>query len=102
VNYAINSHWEVRGGFNYAEAPYDDDQVLFNVLAPAVVEKHATVGFTYSPNQNSEFTMTYMHAFNNDLDYTYQGTGNYAPFSFTAKNKMYQNAIEASYAYKFD
>jgi hypothetical protein len=46
--------------------------------------------------------MTYMHAFNNDLDYTYQGTGNYAPFSFTAKNKMYQNAIEASYAYKFD
>ncbi len=102
VNYAINRNWEVRGGFNYAEAPYDDDQALFNVLAPAVVEKHATAGFTYSPNQNSEFTMTYMHAFNNDLDYTYQGTGNYAPFSFTAKNKMYQNAIEASYAYKFD
>jgi long-chain fatty acid transport protein len=102
VNYAITSNWEVRGGYNYAEVPYDNDQALFNVLAPAVVEKHVTAGFTYSPNHNTEFTVTYMHAFNNDLDYTYQGTGNYAPFSFTARNKMYQDAIEASYAYKFD
>jgi long-chain fatty acid transport protein len=101
VNYALNTSWTLRGGFNYAEVPYDDDQALFNVLAPAVVERHVTAGFTYSPNQHNEVTVTYMHAFSNDLDYTYEGSGPFTGFSYTAKNKMYQNAIEASYAYRF-
>ena len=101
VNYALNSSWTVRGGFNYAELPYDDDQALFNVLAPAVVEQHITAGFTYSPSQSQELTVTYMHALNNDVEYTYEGSGSFTGFSYTAKNKMYQNAIEASYAWKF-
>ena len=29
------------------------------------------------------------------------GTGNFAGFSYGAKNDMYQNSIEASYAWKF-
>jgi long-chain fatty acid transport protein len=101
VNYALNSRWTLRGGFNYAKKPYDDDQALFNVLAPAVVEQHVTAGFTYSPSQNSEVTVTYMHALNNDVEYTYQGSGQFAGFSYSAENKMYQNAIEASYGWKF-
>jgi long-chain fatty acid transport protein len=101
VNYALNSSWTLRGGFNYSEVPYDDDQALFNVLAPAVVEKHITAGFTYSPSQSQELTVTYMHALNNDVEYTYEGSGSFTGFSYTAKNKMYQNAIEASYAWKF-
>jgi long-chain fatty acid transport protein len=101
VDYAYNNKWTLRAGFNYAEVPFDDDQALFNVLAPAVVEKHATAGFTYSPSQNSEFTVAYMHAFRNDVDTTYTGSGNFAGFSYGAKNDMYQNSIEASYAWKF-
>jgi len=101
VDYAYNSKWTLRAGFNYAEVPFDDDQALFNVLAPAVVEKHVTAGFTYSPGQNSEITVAYMHAFRNSVDNTYTGTGNFAGFSYGAKNDMYQNSIEASYAWKF-
>ena len=101
ASYALNNQWTLRAGFNYAEAPYDGDQALFNVLAPAVVEKHATAGFTYSPSQSSEITVAYMHAFRNNVDNTYTGTGNFAGFSYGAKNDMYQNSIEASYAWKF-
>ena len=101
VDYAYNNKWTFRTGFNYAEVPFDDDQALFNVLAPAVVEKHVTAGFTYSPNQNSEITVAYMHAFRNSVDNTYTGTGNFTGFSYGAKNDMYQNSIEASYAWKF-
>jgi len=101
VDYAFNSNWTLRAGFNYAEVPFDDDQALFNVLAPAVVEKHVTAGFTYSPSQNSEITVAYMHAFRNSVDNTYTGTGNFDGFSYGAKNDMYQNSIEASYAWKF-
>jgi long-chain fatty acid transport protein len=101
IDYAYSDRWTFRVGFNYAEVPYDDDQALFNVLAPAVVEKHATAGFTYSPSQNSEVTVAYMHAFRNDVDNTYNGTGNFTGFSYSAENDMYQNSIEASYAWKF-
>ncbi len=88
-------------GFNYSEVPYDDNQALFNVLAPAVVEKHATVGFTYTVNQNADFSMTYMHAFRNDVEYTYAGTGPFAGFSYDVRNDMYQNAIEAAMSWSF-
>ncbi len=101
VNYAYSNKWAFRAGFNYAKTPYDDDQALFNVLAPAVVEKHVTAGFTYSPDTSSELTATYMHAFRNDVENTYQGSGGFAPFSFSARNAMQQNAIEVSYSRKF-
>jgi len=101
LNYAYNSDWTFRAGFNYAKMPYDKDQALFNVLAPAVVERHATVGFTRSLSPDSELTFTYMHAFRNDVEYTYQGTGQNAAFSYTAKNDMYQNSVELSYGLKF-
>lgn len=101
INYVHNSKWAFRAGYNFAEMPYKDSQALFNVLAPAVVEKHATVGFTYSPTTASEVTVTYMHAFRNSVDYNYNGTGGFTGFGFSAENAMSQNAIEASYAWKF-
>ena len=103
VNYDYNSQWTFRAGYNYAESPYDDDQTLFNILAPGLVEQHYTLGFTYSPSVSSELTVTYMHALRNDQEYTYAGSagGPFAGFSYSAKNAMSQNAIEASYAWKF-
>lgn len=101
VNYEYNPVWAFRAGFNYAEVPYDDDQSFFNILAPAVVEKHVTAGFTYKPTTASEVSFTYMHAFRNDTEYTYNGTGAFAGFNHTAKNDMYQNAFEVSYGMRF-
>jgi long-chain fatty acid transport protein len=101
VDYAYSPQWNFRAGFNYAPVPYNDSQALFNILAPAVVEKHATVGFTYMVNPDTDFSMTYMHAFRNDVDYTYQGTGANAAFSYKAENDMYQNAIEAALSWNF-
>ncbi len=101
VDYAYSHDWTFRAGFNYAEMPYEADQALFNVLAPATVEKHATIGFTRSINSGSEITVTYMHAFRNDVEYTYQGTGQNAAFSFDVENEMYQDSFEVSYGMSF-
>ena len=101
VNYAYNSKWTFRAGYDYTQAPYKDKEALFNVLAPAVVQKHATAGFTYSPSATSELTVAYMHAFRENLDYKYNGTGSFAGFSYSASQAMSQNSIEASYAWKF-
>jgi long-chain fatty acid transport protein len=101
INYAYNNKWTFRAGYNFADVPYDDDQALFNILAPAVVEKHATVGFTYSPSTTSELTVAYMHAFRNSVEFDFNGTGGFTEFGFSAENAMSQNAIEASYAWQF-
>ncbi|HHJ13199.1 MAG TPA: long-chain fatty acid transporter [Gammaproteobacteria bacterium] len=101
INYDYNSQWSFRAGYNYAESPYDKDQALFNILAPGLVEKHVTVGFSYRPSTSSELTVTYMHAFRNSVEYTYAGSGGFTGFSFDASNAMSQNALEASYAWKF-
>lgn len=62
VQYGVNNKLQVRAGFNYGETPIPDDQVTFNTLAPATVEKHYSVGFTYRANENLEVTGTYVYA----------------------------------------
>ena len=101
VNYAYNNQWTFRGGLNYGENPIDPNQNLFNILAPGVVEKHVTVGFTYAPTAYNEISLTYMHALREEQSYTYQGTGAFAGFDFGTEIGMDQNALELSYAMKF-
>ncbi len=98
VDYAYSSTWTLRAGFNYAEVPYGNDETLFNILAPAVVEKHATAGFTYLINPGMDVSVTYMYAFRNDVENTFTGSNG---ASFKTRNDMYQNAIEAAFAWKF-
>lgn len=97
VDYQYNNQWTFRGGINYGENPIDSNQNLFNILAPGIVEKHVTLGFTYAPTAYNEVSVTYMHAFREDQSYTYA----MGPASYTADIGMDQNAIEVSYAMKF-
>lgn len=62
VQYGVNNRLQVRAGYNYGKSPISDNQVTFNTLAPATVEKHYTVGFTYKANENLEVTGTYLYA----------------------------------------
>lgn len=101
AEYRYNSDWTLRAGFAYNDQTIPDDQVLFNILAPAVIRKHATVGFTYNPTANSEWSFAYMHAF---LETTRTAA---SPFSITgvvnvpAEISMYQNSVDISYSLKF-
>lgn len=62
VQYGVNNRLQVRAGFNYGKTPIPNNQVTFNTLAPATVEKHYSVGFTYRANDELEVTGTYMYA----------------------------------------
>ncbi|HQS99153.1 MAG: hypothetical protein B7Y26_11690 [Hydrogenophilales bacterium 16-64-46] len=65
VQYGVNNRLQVRAGFNYGKSPIPDDQLTFNTLAPATVEKHYSVGFTYRANDNLEVSGTYMYVASN-------------------------------------
>lgn len=67
-DYKYNSNTTIRAGFNYGKAPIPEDQVLFNMLAPATTEKHLTLGATFVQKDKSEITWLFTHAFENTIE----------------------------------
>jgi long-chain fatty acid transport protein len=63
VLYKVNNKLTIRAGYNYGRSPIPDNQILFNLLATAVTEKHATAGLTYVLTGNSSVDISYVHAF---------------------------------------
>jgi len=61
VQYGVNNRLQVRAGFNYGKSLIPNDQLAFGTAAPATVEQHYSVGFTYKANENLEVTGTYMY-----------------------------------------
>jgi len=102
LNYDHNSEWSVRLGYNYAETPIQEDQVLFNFMAPAVNEHHATLGISYRPSKNMEWSMNYMHAFKNTIKGP-TALGPTAGLPVDGENAsidMYINSIGLSFGYR--
>ncbi len=95
ADYRHNDQWTLRAGVAMLDQPIPDDQVLFNILAPAVVEKHVTLGFTYRPNKSSEWSFAYMHAFEEEVK------SNLTAFGIPGSIQMYQNSVDIGYTLKF-
>ncbi len=67
LSYKLNKQIMLRFGYSIGDQPIDDDQTLFNLLAPATIEEHITIGSTWTYKNGSEFTLYYMHAFENEV-----------------------------------
>jgi long-chain fatty acid transport protein len=91
----------LRAGYNFGKSPVrgDQDSVSFNIIAPGVVEKHLTLGATWTLANKAELTVSYMHAFRHSVSgpsaTALLGIGN-----STEKLTMYQNAIGVAYGWK--
>jgi long-chain fatty acid transport protein len=99
LNYDYNSRWSLRAGVNHGENPIDDDQNLFNILAPGVVETHITAGFSYRPARSSEWTVTFMRALREDQDYRYKASTPLGDVFYDTEIGMDQYALEVQYSY---
>ena len=99
IEYQWNNELTLRAGYSQADGPIDKDQTFFNILAPAVVEEHATIGMTYVLPNESEISMFYMHAFEEEVK-----GNNSIPGGFgggEANIKMYQDAFGIAYGWNF-
>ena len=88
--------WIWRAGFSHGTQPIPDSEVVFNILAPAVIEDHLTFGLTYGISQGSELNFTFMHALENSVT----GVNPLNP-SQEVTLEMTQNEAEVSWAWKF-
>jgi len=98
----VQHQWDakttVRAGWNYGKQPIAANQLDFNLLAPAVVQNHLTLGMTRKLDGGSELSLHYMHAFENDQSGTpTPGTGTI----YVDKLSMSQDEVGVQYAWKF-
>lgn len=95
VEYTYSKNLTLRAGWNHGDNPIQARDVTFNILAPGVVQDHLTLGFTYTTPSGGEWTMAYMHAFENDV------TGsNLVGLPVTETIKMHQDSIGIAYSWK--
>jgi len=57
----------LMAGYNHGKAPLDSQDTFFNVLAPATVEDHLSLGFEYTLDKNSSIIGSYTHTFKNKI-----------------------------------
>ncbi len=86
------STWRV--GYSYGEQPIPSSEVLFNILAPGVMETHMTVGWTSERSNGNVLSMSLMYA----PEKTITGASTFDPTQ-TIQLKMSQ--LEFEIAYRF-
>lgn len=103
IQYGVNNRLQVRAGYNYGKSPIPDDPnvggnnaITFALLAPATVEHHYSIGFTYRANDNLEVTGTYMYAANNSQSGENLNIVDHADFN------MHQNLFALSLGWVLD
>ncbi len=67
LDWAYNEKINLRAGWNYGKSPIPNDQVLFNMLAPATPENHLTFGGGYKFTKDVSLDMNVMIAFVNTI-----------------------------------
>jgi long-chain fatty acid transport protein len=97
TQYELNDKWTLRAGFSYGDVPWEDVNTLFNILAPATIEKHASLGGGYRLDRKHSINFAYTHAFMNTVNGTSTFTG-----PQTGYVRMRQDMLQIGYTYKFD
>ena len=97
VEYKHSPQWTLRAGYSHTDQPIPSSDVTFNSVAPAVIDDHITLDFTYTLASGDEVTMAYMHGFSNDVS---GDVNQYFPVGGTDTIEMYQDAVGIQYSWK--
>ncbi len=90
---ASNSTFRV--GYSHADQPIPESELLFNVLAPAVVEDHITAGWTLRVGDSQEFNISGLYVPSNSL----KGPG--LEPGVEIEIEMSQWEVQAGWAWKY-
>ncbi len=93
----VNKQWTVRGGVSYASEFAPGGEGLFNLLAPATIQWHWTLGATYRHSATDAFSFSYAYMPKNELD----GENDNITGAQTGKVYMEQQDIEISWTHWF-
>lgn len=67
VKHQLNDGLALMAGYNQGDAPFKGNVTTVNVLAPAVVEQHVSLGFEKKLTPKSKIVGSYIHAMENTV-----------------------------------
>ncbi len=99
VQWKVSEAWTWRAGFSKCDQPIPQSEVLFNILAPGVVQEHITLGFsTALGNRPGRFNMAMMYAPSKSV----RGANPLeAPGAQSIELKMHEYEVEFGYSFGF-
>ncbi len=68
IQWKTNANFTLRAGFSTGKQPIPSSEVLFNILAPGVIEQHITLGGTFTLQNDNQLTFYFSHAFSKTVD----------------------------------
>jgi long-chain fatty acid transport protein len=95
VVWTTSPTWTWRFGYSMGDQPIPDSEVLFNILAPGVMEDHVTFGFTRTMSPTQELNFSAMYSPSNSV------TGINPLDGQTLEIKMVQYELGVSYSWLF-
>lgn len=68
-NYTGIDTWTLRGGFSTGKQPIASSEVMFNILAPGVIENHLALGCSKTLNdKGTALNFSFNYAFNSEVE----------------------------------
>ncbi len=98
VQWRASDDWTLRGGYSYCRQPIPPSEVLLNILAPGVMEQHATIGVTRSLGRGRAFNLAVTRAFPKSVD---GPNPMEVPGGQTIELQMDQWELDISYSFGF-
>ncbi|MCP3867966.1 MAG: hydrocarbon degradation protein [Gammaproteobacteria bacterium] len=92
-----NPKWSFRGGVSYASDFAPGGEGLFNVLAPATIKWHYTLGASYRVSESNEFNLSFAYMPEEELN----GQNDSVTGVQTGSVFMEQKEIEISWTHRF-
>lgn len=68
LQWEVNPSWTLRAGYAHCDNPVQESEVLFNILAPGVIQDHATVGVSTLLSDKTKLHFALMRAFSNSVE----------------------------------
>jgi len=84
----------MRFGYSYGEQPVQPADVLFNILAPGVMEQHITFGLTTKAASGGEWNFSFMYA-------PEKSVKGFSAFDPTQQIEVTMNQLEFEVSYSF-
>ncbi|HMA68250.1 MAG TPA: outer membrane protein transport protein [Candidatus Mcinerneyibacterium sp.] len=92
----LNDNWSLMSGFSHGKQPIGENDVMLNILAPAVIENHITLGINKKLDNNNSFSFSISHGLSNSVS-------GYNPMEIPEQQKieikMHQWDFEIGYSF---
>jgi len=97
----VNDKHTIRFGYSFTDQPIPESETMFNILAPAVIEKHVTAGWTMKIGADQELNLAGMYALNNSVKGQNPADAFAANGGTQIEIAMTQWELQAGWAWKF-